>query len=92
MEMLSISGPDMIEYAMTCVSNEVLAGEGERCVPAYGLCVSARVGACTEIYSMPVSQFAHMVVSSFSMQSSLMHMVMTNLKKDPVKYGAFIDV
>ena len=42
-EMLAISGPDMIEYALTCVSNEVLCGEGERCVLAlHGLCTSVQ--------------------------------------------------
>lgn len=94
-EMLSISGPDMIEYAMTCVSNEALAGEGERCVLALH-------GLCTSVQELPPlhTRFIRLLFlnlhiwwrSSFHMQSSLMHLVKASLKKEPTKYGSLIDV
>ena len=93
-EMLAISGPDMIEYALTCVSNEVLCGEEKGAYWPYM--------ACAPLQELPALHtkfirclFLNLHIwwrSSFHMQSSLMHLVMASLKKDPAKFGALIDV
>ena len=94
-ELLNMSGIEMIEYALTCVPAEVMQLEGEGCILALTLLRSVVSGCLpleTRVTKRLVCNFAIWSRCRYSLQSSLMKVILADIRKQPAHFLSVVGV
>ena len=94
-EILSISGIEMIEYALSLAPDGVLRGEGDNCVLALKLLRHSIINIRpleVLVTTKLLLNFSLWAKASFNMQKGMMRMILTTIKMEPVGFGSLIEV
>jgi hypothetical protein len=94
-QMNTVNGFDMLEYALRCVSSQVLYGEGETCVLAL---LNLR-SSCSENPELDENILYHLLSNldiwskaSYKLQSSLMSVLLASIKAQPSYFAQIVGV